>query len=178
LGGAGSWTSTGGVFAPKSSGAASRKKPHSPTTPAPTAEPKPTTPSPTPTAEPQPAPTTPTRTVRDHRVTTPKVDGDRSSPGVTKTRYGYEGAERATGTGPSEARKPKIRDHRAQPEIRDHTGSDPAARSGPSEARKPRIRDHRAGAQSAGTTPNLPPKTAGSGGQVCGISGTPPCQRQ
>lgn len=159
-GGAGSWTSSGSVFAPKLGGAVLKKKPHAQPKQTPTAEPKPG-----PTAEPKPGPTTPparpTANVRDHRVTTPKVDGDRSSPGVTTTRYGYEGAVKASGTGPSEKRKPKIIDHR---------GVDPASRDAADKRRKPKIVDHRGS--------STQPKGGAATGSNCGTQGNPRCLAQ
>jgi hypothetical protein len=166
-GGGGSWTSTGGVFAPKSGGTVQKTR-HKP-------EPKPV-----PTAEPKPAPKTksgswtttttiPAKpTVRDHRAT-PKVGDDRSSPGVKTTRYPYDAGTSDSGrNGPSKKRLPEIRDHR---------GADPASRDDASETRKPKIIDHRSsGARSSSS--NVPPKSAGSGGTNCGTQGNPRCVAQ
>lgn len=130
-GGSGSWTSSGGVLTPKSGNAVPRTR-HKPER------------KPVPTAEPKPAPkggswTTTTSIpakpkVRDHRVE-PRADGDRSSPGVKKTRYPYDiGASNPGREGPSKKRLPEVRDHR---------GVDAASREGPSDKRKPETRDHR-----------------------------------
>lgn len=157
----------GGVLSPRPAGAASGPKS------TPVGAPK-TTPSAPPQSmppvPPQATPSTPSQArsqhVRDHR----KPAGKYGGTSVIGTPITYEGAKPASGKGPHPDRQPKIRDHRATPEIRDHRGVDAATRTGPSEKRKPQIRDHRSS--------STQPKSSASAGSTCGKQGSAPCQAQ